>query len=144
MVNCQLPIFATKWITRRQLSNTYNVTVQIKSNFYHLCIIVPTVSKLVCLEAVVNCVGKPWIFIQYSCLIAPLRGYESALWRTRMLLPNGGRKIADWLVRGFIQCANIQVHIARSITASLQVWQCHLWSKTVNVSCFLTPVCAGL
>ena len=36
-----------------------------------------------------------------------------------MLLPKGGRKIADWLLRGFIQCANIQVLIARSITASV-------------------------
>ena len=50
-----------------------------------------------CPEAVVDCVGKPWIFIQCSCLIAPLCGYQSALWRTRMLLPNAGRKLADWL-----------------------------------------------
>ena len=29
-----------------------------------------------------------------------------------------GRKVADWLLRGFIHCANVQVIIARSITAS--------------------------
>ena len=27
--------------------------------------------------------------------------------------------MAEWLLRGFIQCANIQVLIARSITASV-------------------------
>ena len=71
-------------------------------------------------------VRRPWlivlltrIFIQCSCLIASPRGYESALWRTQMLLPNAGRKIPDWLSCGFIQCANIQVLIARSITASV-------------------------
>ena len=74
-------------------------------------------SPSLCLEAVVDRVGKPWIFIQCSCLIAPLRSYESALCRTWMLLPNDGMKVADWLLRGFIQCANIQVIIARSITA---------------------------
>ena len=37
-----------------------------------------------------------------------------------MLLLNAGRRIADWLKRGFIQCANIQVSIARSITASVR------------------------
>ena len=52
-------------------------------------------SPNLCPEAVVDCVGKPRIFIQYSCLIAPRRGYVSALWRTRMLLPNDGSKIAD-------------------------------------------------
>ena len=31
------------------------------------------------LQTVVDCVCKPWIFIQCSCLIAPLRGYESEL-----------------------------------------------------------------
>ena len=67
----------------------------------------------------VDCVGKPRIFIQFSCLIAPPHCFESALWRTGMLLPNAGGKIADWLLRGFIQCANIQVLIARSNTASL-------------------------
>ena len=72
-----------------------------------------------CPEAVVDCVGKPRISIQCSCLIAPPRGYGSALLRTRMLLPNTGRKIADWSLRGFIQCANIQVLLARSITASV-------------------------
>ena len=76
-------------------------------------------SPNLCLEAVVDCVGKPWIFFQCSCLIAPLRGYGSALWRTRMLLPNAGRKIADWLLRGFIQCANIQVIITWSIRTSV-------------------------
>ena len=76
-------------------------------------------SPNLCPEVVVDCVGKPRIFIQYSCLITPPRGYESALFRTRMLLPNAERKIADWLLRGFIQCANIQVLIARSITASV-------------------------
>ena len=30
-----------------------------------------------------------------------------------------GKKIADWLLRGLIQCANIQVLIALSITASV-------------------------
>ena len=30
-------------------------------------------------EAAVDCVGKPLIFIQCSCFIAPLCGYESAL-----------------------------------------------------------------
>ena len=82
-------------------------------------IVVPTVSKL-CPEAVVDCVGKLRIFIQCSRLIAPPRSYESALFRTRVLLPNAGRKVADWLLRGFIQCGNIQVIIARSITASVQ------------------------
>ena len=75
-----------------------------------------------CPEAVVDCVGKSWIFIQCSCLIAPLNGYESALilWRTCMLLPNAGRKLTDWFLRGFIQCANIQVlMITWSITASV-------------------------
>ena len=76
-------------------------------------------SPNLCQEAVVDCVGKPWIFIQCSCLIAPPCGYESALWKTWMLLPNAGGEIADWLLRGFIQCANIQVLIARSITASV-------------------------
>ena len=49
------------------------------------CIIVPTVPKP-CPdpEAVVDCVGKPRIFIQCSCLIVPLHGYESALLRTRL------------------------------------------------------------
>ena len=70
-------------------------------------------------NAVVDCVGKPLIFIQCSCLIAPPRGYKSALWRTRLLLPNTGRKITDWLLSGFIQCANIQALLARSITASV-------------------------
>ena len=79
-------------------------------------IVVPTVSKLM---SGVDCVSKPRIFIQCSCLIGPPRGYESALCRTRMLLPNAGRKVADWLLRGFIQCANIQVLLARSITASV-------------------------
>ena len=36
-------------------------------------------SPNLCLEVVVDCVGKPRIFIQCSCLIAPPRGYESAL-----------------------------------------------------------------
>ena len=36
-----------------------------------------------------------------------------------MLLPIAGRKIADWLLRGFIQCANIQVLLAQSIMASV-------------------------
>ena len=72
-----------------------------------------------CPEAVVDCFGKPRIFIQCSCLIAPPRGRESALCRTRMLCPNTGRKVDDWLLRGFIQCAYIQVIIARSITASM-------------------------
>ena len=65
----------------------------------------------------VDCVGKPRIFIQCTCLIAYPCGYESALWRTRMLLPNTRKKIADWLLRGFIHC--IQVLIARSITHSM-------------------------
>ena len=60
-----------------------------------------------CPEPVVDCVSKPRIFIQCSCLIAPLRSYESALGRTRMLLANAGMKIADWLLLGFIQCANL-------------------------------------
>ena len=38
---------------------------------------------------------------------------------TRMLLPNAGRKIADWLSRSFIQCGNVHVMIAWSITASV-------------------------
>ena len=42
--------------------------------------------------------------------------YESALWRTRMQLPNAGRKITDWLIRGFIRCDNLQVFITWSIT----------------------------
>ena len=70
------------------------------------------------LEAAVDCVGKPWILIQCSCLIAPLCGYESALWRTQMLLSNAGRNIADWLLRGFIQCANLRVLLPWSIKAS--------------------------
>ena len=44
-----------------------------------------------------------------------LRGYESALWWTRMLLPNAGRKVANWLLCGFIRCNNILT--ARLITA---------------------------
>ena len=76
-------------------------------------------SPNLCPEAVVDCVGKPRTFIQCSPLIAPPHSYESALCRTRMLLPNAGRKIADWLLRGFIQCANIQVTKARSIAASV-------------------------
>ena len=32
--------------------------------------------------------------------------YESALWKQRILLPKAGRKIADWLIRGYIHCAN--------------------------------------
>ena len=36
-------------------------------------------SPNLCPEAVVDCVGKPQISIQCSCLIAPSRGYESAL-----------------------------------------------------------------
>ena len=72
-----------------------------------------------CVYTMVDCVYKPRIFIQCSCLIASRRGYESALWRTRMLLPNAGRKIADWLLCGFIQCTNIHV-LARSLTASVQ------------------------
>ena len=65
-------------------------------------------STNLCLEAVVDCVGKPRIFIQCSCLIATLHGDESALWKTKMFLPNAGRKIA-----------NIQVRIARSLMASV-------------------------
>ena len=76
-------------------------------------------SPNLCSEAVVDCVGKPRILIQCSCLIAPPRGHESALWRTQMLLPNAGRKIADWILRGFILYANIHVRIARSIAASV-------------------------
>ena len=80
-----------------------------------------------CPEALVDCVGKPRIFIQCLCLIAPLCGYESALWRTRMVIPNAGRKNADWLSCGCIQCANIQVLITWSITAlvrGLCEWRC--------------------
>ena len=73
-----------------------------------------------CPEAVVDCVGKPRIFIQWLCLTALLRGYDSPLRRTRMLLPNAGRMISNWLSRGFIQCANMQVHITWSITTSVQ------------------------
>ena len=29
-----------------------------------------------CTETVVDCVGKPQIFIEHSCLIAPPHGYE--------------------------------------------------------------------
>ena len=76
-------------------------------------------SPNLCPEVVVDCVGKQRIFNKCSCLIAPLCGYESALWRTRVLLPKAGRKVADWLLRGFIQCVNVQVLIARSITASV-------------------------
>ena len=76
-------------------------------------------SPNLCPEAVGDCVGKPRISIQCSCLIAPPLCYESALLRARMLLPNAGRKIADWLLSGFIKCAYIQVRIAKSITASV-------------------------
>ena len=78
-------------------------------------------SPNLCPKTLVDCVGKPRIFIQCSCLIAPLCGYESALWRTRMFLSNAGRKIADWLlhVRSFIQCANLQALVTWSITATV-------------------------
>ena len=33
-------------------------------------------SPNLCTETVVDCVSKPWIFIQCSCMIAPPRGYE--------------------------------------------------------------------
>ena len=84
-----------------------------------LVIVVPTFPNL-CPEAMVDCVGKSQILSQCSCFTAPLNGYESALWWTRMLLPNAGRKFADWLLHDFIQYANIQVLITRSITGSVQ------------------------
>ena len=89
-----------------------------EKNIWFQTIIVPTVPKLM-FRAAVDCVGKPRILIQCSCLIAPLRDHESALWRTRMVLPNTGRKIADWLLCGFIQCANLHVRTLWSIAASV-------------------------
>ena len=65
--------------------------MKIVSIAYLIAITYPRSPNL-CLEAVVDCVGKQKISIQCSCLIAPPRGY---------------------------QCANIQVLIARSITASV-------------------------
>ena len=55
-----------------------------KSDYRHLYIFMIVASSYprspnLCPEAVVDCVGKPQIFIQCSCLIAPPRDYESAL-----------------------------------------------------------------
>ena len=58
-------------------------------------------------------------FKNLRCSFALFSKYGKGARGTRMLLPNAGKKIADWLLRGFIQCANIQVLIARSITASV-------------------------
>ena len=45
------------------------------------------------------------------------------LYESLMLLPNAGRKIADWPLRSFTQCANIQVlNIYRVIDEFLQKW----------------------
>ena len=87
-------------------------------------------------EAVVDCVGKPWIFIQCSYLIAPPRGYESALWRTRMLLTNAGRKITDWLLRDLSQCTNLCILITWSIMASALVWGLWVNPQQSNKRCF--------
>ena len=57
------------------------------------------------------------MFIQCSCLIAPLRGYESALWR--MLPPNTGRRVTDWLLRCFIRCGYLHFLTLWSITSSV-------------------------
>ena len=57
-------------------------------------------SLRLCSEAVINWLGKTWIFTQMfmlDCHSAWL--YESVLLRTRMLLPNAGRKIPNWLLR---------------------------------------------
>ena len=63
-------------------------------------------SPKLCSEAVVNWLGKTWIFTQMfmlDCRSAWL--YESVLLRTRMLLPNTGRKIPNWLLRIIFLCA---------------------------------------
>ena len=76
-----------------------------------------------CTHGLKTYVRRPWLIVLgnlgYSMFMPDCPSAWSALWRTRMLLPNAGRKIADWLLRGFIQCANIQILIARSITASV-------------------------
>ena len=48
---------------------------------------------------VVDILGKTLIFVQCSCLIAPLCSYVNQHCGTRMLLPKAGRKIVDWLLR---------------------------------------------
>ena len=77
-----------------------------------------------CSEAVIDGVQETRIFIQCSCLqlVAPLRGYESVMWRTRMLLPNTGRKVTDWLLHGFIRCGYLHILIIWSTTASLHLF----------------------
>ena len=76
-------------------------------------------------------VRKPWLIVLenlgYSSNVhAWLPLYESALWRTQMLLTNAGRKIPDWLC-GYIQCANLQVLITWSITASVPTFGVWVW-----------------
>ena len=44
--------------------------------------------------------------------------YELALWRTPILLPIAGGKIADWLKCVYIQCDNLHVLKPWSVTAS--------------------------
>ena len=53
--------------------------------------------------------------------------YESALWRTWMLLPSAGRKVAFWLY-GFIKCDYFRVLTLWSTKASMhfyEAWKNH-------------------
>ena len=72
-----------------------------------------------CSEAVVYGVYKMQIFIQCSCLINchSLRLCEwTFINKTRMLLPYTGRKIADWLLCGFVQYDYFHILTLWSIT----------------------------
>ena len=67
-------------INKHGTCSKYNNTQSSNNILTHKYIVVHTVPKLsLYLEAVVDCVSKPRIFIQCSRLIAPLCGYESAL-----------------------------------------------------------------
>ena len=63
----------------------------------------------------------PWLMGVYKTRILLMLDcpsvwlYESALWRTRMLLPDTGRKVAYWLLLGFIQCGYLHILIIWSL-----------------------------
>ena len=69
--------------------------------------------------------GHGWLtwlnlmFIHCSCLVSPLRG----CWRTWMLVPVAGRKMADRLSPSVIQCAYFSILTLWWVTASIYQFQ---------------------
>ena len=51
--------------------------------------------------------------------------------RTRMLLPNTGRKVADWLSRGFMQYDYFRFLRAATIESQKTLNKCETRNKTV-------------